>query len=1022
MRTRSGALAFVMTAVLVLTLAWAAGCAVRRGAGAEHHRIPTVAAGSARFQILSPTLIRTEYASDRKFVDQPTFNVIGRGNFAPADYTVTSIDGWLTIATSAMTLRYKTDSGPFTPRNLILQLKSGDQNVTATPWQRPTCVVGVICEAEELTPTGAAVQRDHRGYSGGGFLAGFRFAGDGLTTDVDADSPGRYQFVVRYANAQLGEEVQQTRTFSLAVDGYPSQTLILEPSADWDTWRTAAIPVDLAKGHHTLRLSRNTSDSGAVNIDTVAVVAPGAQAPQLSREPLVDCGFNVTCEAEGSGLRGTATVVSDRRGYSGTGFVNDLNPESDLLIRAVGVPADGLYTLHIRYANARQVTRTATLRIGDVSTSVALPATADWNTWATAEAPVALKAGTNDIVLGCSGADACRVNVDAVAVTAQGAKSPAPHVPLGGYRRSFDTVNGDLAMPSSTPGLLQRDGWYLLDDSASAMFDPTTNELSSRPENRGAYLDGYLFGYGDDYQRGLGDLATLTGPPALLPQWAYGVWYSEDHDRTADSLQTEVVPQFRAQGVPLDVLVLDTPKFPSPEGFLDWANTQGLHTVFNVHPSLVESNPGFAEVQAVANNRLAGGDPWSPGSCCDGPQTPTGATPDAWINQQYAEAAEKDGRRGFVLSRAYGSLQSSGYVGPAGTPTGPWADKRTTIHFTGDTYSTWGTLAGEVGWTPAESVATGMAAVSHDIGGFLDATGLVGSETDGSGGRTKKLPDDLYVRWLQLGTFQPIDRLHGDHSDRMPWQYGVAAKESAKKFLNLRENLLPYIYTLADTANRTGLPIARPLYLEYPHEEQAYAAADSEYLFGSDLLVAPITAPGDSVTRSVWFPPGSWTNYFTGEAVQGGATHQITSGLDAMPVFVKAGAIIPMRTSDVAYSGAPMRNVTLVVAQGAPGTFTLYEDDGAGGRNRRGATTKIDYAENAGTHTIRIDSTDGTFRDQEGERQWTISVLHAAAPASVTINGRTVAPSNYGWDSATGNLRITLPAGRIQDAVTVTYQ
>jgi alpha-glucosidase (family GH31 glycosyl hydrolase) len=172
----------------------------------------------------------------------------------------------------------------------------------------------------------------------------------------------------------------------------------------------------------------------------------------------------------------------------------------------------------------------------------------------------------------------------------------------------------------------------------------------------------------------------------------------------------------------------------------------------------------------------------------------------------------------------------------------------------------------------------------------------------------------------------------------------------------------------------------------------------------------------------VWFPPGSWTNYFTGEVFQGGATHQITSGLDAMPVFVKAGAIIPMRTSDVAYSAAPMRNVTLVIAEGAPGTFTLYEDDGAGGRNRRGATTRIDYAENAAAHTIRIDSTDGTFRDQEGERQWTISVLNTAAPTSVTVNGRAVAPSAYVWDSATRNLRITLPAGRIQDAVTVTYQ
>jgi alpha-glucosidase (family GH31 glycosyl hydrolase) len=201
-----------------------------------------------------------------------------------------------------------------------------------------------------------------------------------------------------------------------------------------------------------------------------------------------------------------------------------------------------------------------------------------------------------------------------------------------------------------------------------------------------------------------------------------------------------------------------------------------------------------------------------------------------------------------------------------------------------------------------------------------------------------------------------------------------------------------------------------------------YAVADSEYLFGSDLLVAPVSSPGDIVTRSVWFPPGRWTNYFTGEVIDGGATRQVTSGLDTMPVFVKAGAVIPLRTSDVENSAAPMRDVTLVVAEGAAGGFTLYEDDGTGGRNRRGATTRIDYAETGATHTVRIGSTDGTFRDQEGERQWTVSVLNTVAPTNLTVNGRTVAPSTYTWDSATRNLRITLPAGRIQDAMTITYQ
>ena len=1019
MRARSAALAIMMSAALVLALAWAAGCAVRRTAGEEHHRIPTVTSGSARFQILSPTLIRTEYASDRKFVDAPTFNVVGRGNFPVAAYTTTTAEGWLTIATSAMTVRYKTDSGPFTPRNLIVHLKTGDQDVTASPWQRPTCVVCVICEAEDLTPDGAETVADHLGYSGGGFLAGFSFAGDGLSTDVDIDSPGRYRFMVRYANAQLGEEVQQTRTFSLAVDGYPSQTVSLAPTDNWDTWNTASIPVDLAKGHHRLSLSRTESDSGTVNIDTVALIAPGAQLPTVTREPLVDCEFNVTCEAERSGLRGTATVTSDRPGYSGTGFVAGLNAQSDLLIRAVGIPSDARYTLHVRYANGEQATRTATLAIGDVAATVAFPPTGNWHTWATADVPVVLKAGTNGILLGCAADDRCPVNVDAVAVTAEGTSAPPPHLPLGGYRRSLDRVNGDDGAPLRTPGLLQRDGWYLLDDSASAQFDTTANELSPRPGNRGAYLDGYLFGYGTAYKRGLSELAILTGPPALLPQWAYGVWYSEYIDRTADELQDEVLPQFRSEGVPLDVLVVDSDspaQFPDVEGFFDWAKTQGLQTVLNAHPSM-----------SAAHNRLRAADPKRLGNhywwLSGGPETSTlGATPDAWLNQQYAEAAEKAGRRGFVLSRTYGSPQSGGYTGPSGAPTGPWADKRTSIHFTGNAYSTWGTLAGEVGWTPAESAATGMSAISHDIGGQLDTAGLPGSESHPDGWRSTKLPDDLYARWVQLGTFQPIDRLRGNHSDRLPWQYGDSAELSAKKFLNLRESLVPYIYTLADAANRTGLPVVRPLYLEYPDEPAAYAVADTEYLFGPDFLVAPITTPGETATRSVWLPPGRWTNFFTGEILQGGTTHQVSSGLDTMPVFVKAGAIIPTRTDDVSNAAAPTRDVTLIVAEGAPGTFTLYEDDGTGGRNRRGATTDIDYAETAGEHTIRIDSTDGTFRDQEGERQWTISVLNTAAPTRVELNGHPVAPSAYDWDSATRNLRITVPAGRIQDAMTISYR
>ncbi len=409
------------------------------------------------------------------------------------------------------------------------------------------------------------------------------------------------------------------------------------------------------------------------------------------------------------------------------------------------------------------------------------------------------------------------------------------------------------------------------------------------------YQDGYVFAFGHDYKAGLRDLATLTGPPALLPQWAYGVWYSEYIDRTAADYRDRILPRFRAEGVPLDVLVTDTDfkapdtwngwqfdraKFPDPAAFFAWSKSQGLHNTLNTHPSIMGSDPQFARAQASAKGKLVksgcgsdcyvfdwgdpdqlrayldlhaemmkqGNDFWWLDWCCDGSSSSlAGVTPDAWINQQYADLAAPATGRGFVISRAYGSLQAGGYGGPTALATGPWADKRSTLHFTGDTSSTWGTLRMEVGITPAESAATGMSAISHDIGGHNDTTGLPGSETYTSGGQqrqTVKLPDDLYARWVQLGTFQPIDRLHSNHSDRLPWQYGTAAGASATKFLNLRENLVPYTYSLAQQAATTGVPVVRPTYLEYPEEPAAYAVSGSEYFYGPDLLVAPVTTPG----------------------------------------------------------------------------------------------------------------------------------------------------------------------------------
>lgn len=1049
-------------------------------------RIPAVAAGDARFQVLSPTLIRTEYAGDAEFVDASTFNAVGRADFPSTPYTSTTSDGWLTLTTSALTLRYRLDSGPFSARNLTVRLNTGDQQVTATPWQRLTCTVGALCEAEDLTYSGLAAASDHSGYTSGGFLAGFEGTGNAVSADVDVAASGDYVFGTRYANAVGGDGQHTTRTLTLSADGGAGRTVSLPVTDTWDSWRVASTPIHLDAGRHTLTLTRTAGDSGHVNLDSVALVRPDEAYPQPSAKAVADCRYGVTCEAEASRTTGSAVVATDHTGYSGQGFVAELNQGASLSKHLVDVPSDGTYALHLRYANGvggdgLHQTRTATVSAGGAAQSLSLPVTDDWNTWRTATVPVTLKAGANDITIGCPDAASCHVNADTLALTSSGAAQPPPHLALGGYRRGLDGVDGDRGAPPSAPGLLHRDGWYLLDDTSSALYDTGTKKTTPRPGHGGEpYQDGYVFGYGHDYKKGLADLATLTGPPMLLPRWAYGVWYSEYIDRTAADYRDTILPRFRSEGVPLDVLVTDTDfkapntwngweidraKFPDPKGFFDWSESQGLHNTLNIHPSILSSDPQFAQAQATANGKLkqepgcspaAGGgdcyvfdwgDPdqlkayldlhqtmnrqgndfWWLDWCCDSSHfSLDGVTPDAWINQQYADDSDQAIGRGFVISRAYGSLQAGGYSNPTGLPTGPWADKRSTLHFTGDTSSTWGSLRYLVGATPGESAATGMSAISHDIGGHNDTTGLQGSETYTSGGQTRhttKLPDDMYARWVQFGTFQPIDRLHSNHGDRLPWQYGTAARDSANKFLNLRENLVPYTYTLAEQAEATGVPVVRPLYLDYPEEGNAYAKADSEYLYGPDLLVAPVTTPGTTATTSVWFPPGRWTDYFTGRTYEGGTTQDITTGLDSMPVFVRAGGIVPTRTDDVTNDVQnPLTKVTLTVAEGDSGSHTLYEDDGTTTDRGQSATTTVRYTEAGAKHTVRIGPAVGDFSGQVTKREWTVVFRNATEPASATVNGARLSPHAYDWDGTARTLTVKLPERSIHAPVTFTYR
>jgi alpha-glucosidase (family GH31 glycosyl hydrolase) len=188
------------------------------------------------------------------------------------------------------------------------------------------------------------------------------------------------------------------------------------------------------------------------------------------------------------------------------------------------------------------------------------------------------------------------------------------------------------------------------------------------------------------------------------------------------------------------------------------------------------------------------------------------------------------------------------------------------------------------------------------------------------------------------------------------------------------------------------------------------------------MLVAPVTTPGTTATTSVWFPPGQWTDYFTGQTYTGGTTQSVPTGLDTMPVFVRAGAVIPTRTDNVTSNdGTPLSKVTLTVAAGASGSYTLYEDNGTTTRPGHGATTTIRYQETGSGHTVTISPTSGSFPGQVQSRQWTISLIGVTAPSSVRADGSRLSPGDYSFDSATRTLSITLPRQSLHRPATVTY-
>ena len=255
------------------------------------------------------------------------------------------------------------------------------------------------------------------------------------------------------------------------------------------------------------------------------------------------------------------------------------------------------------------------------------------------------------------------------------------------------------------------------------------------------------------------------------------------------------------------------------------------------------------------------------------------------------------------------------------------------IFWSSDIAPTWDVLKRQVP-TGLNFVASGMPYWSTDIGGWQSLPGthkpehpplLDPSDARDNVGGYDDYPE-LYTRWFEYGAFQPNFRSHGTRPHNEVWSYGKQAQPILERYLRLRYQLMPYLYSLGWQANQTGAPFMRGLFLDFGADPNVANLGD-EYMFGPALLVAPVTEQG-ATSRSVYLPAGTdWYNFWTNERVHGGQCLTVSAPIDTIPVFVRAGSILPMG-APVQSTADPQTIAEVRVYPGADGHFTLYDDDG----------------------------------------------------------------------------------------------
>ena len=546
-------------------------------------------------------------------------------------------------------------------------------------------------------------------------------------------------------------------------------------------------------------------------------------------------------------------------------------------------------------------------------------------------------------------------------------------------------------------------------------FDaPAVRAVQGRPPVDGiipGFFDVFVFNAADP-QTYLKEWAVVTGPAVMPPLWSLG--FMQSHRTLEDDARmTGIVRTFREKKIPVDAVIYLGTGF-CPRG---WNTPQPS---FDFNPEVFKREPRdvIADLHDLNAKFVAHIVPWrrdklptisgnippvsgeivGPGHMFDYWLQHEGlvkAGVDAWWPDEgdWFNLYERIARhKMYYLGPLYSkpnvrpwSLHRNGHPGIA--QWGGWV-------WSGDTDSSWKTLEGQIAVGINHSLSLSPYWGS-DIGGFYPNEELTG---------------ELFARWFQFGAFCPSFRAHGrTWWTRLPWGWGLsemgpkenernpleselnnpAIEPICRQYAELRYRLLPYVYTLAWEARTTGLPLMRAMWIHYPDDARARALGD-QFLWGRDMLIAPVYKKG-AVSRDVYLPRGTWYDWWTGKAETGGRTVARAVELSTLPIYVRAGAIIPLDPVRQ-YAGEKVSDPTTIrIYEGASGAFELYEDDGTSQEYLAGKYSLIRLAWDDGRKILSIERRPGPgWTAAPSSREIVIELVPSGIRKSVAWDGASV--------------------------------